>query len=174
MQIEFSTITEKAERYELQGQDWFPDELGSFVPVGTTWVLLRRRPAGEVELRGEFAGILSGVCGRCGVRTAEQPLQSRFEYLITEREEPVGPAERQCLEQDVQLMYLQGSIIDISRILREQAYLESPLRMLCSPDCRGVCPGCSALLNVEECSCTREPTSSPFAVLGKIRQTKGS
>jgi uncharacterized protein len=35
----------------------------------------------------------------------------------------------------------------------EQVYLEIPMKPLCSPECRGLCPRCGANLNTETCAC---------------------
>ena len=38
-------------------------------------------------------------------------------------------------------------------MLREQFYLAMPMKPLCRPDCRGLCPECGTNLNVTTCSC---------------------
>jgi uncharacterized protein len=44
-------------------------------------------------------------------------------------------------------------VIDITSDLREEIILDYPLRPLCRQDCKGICPGCGADLNNEECKC---------------------
>ncbi|CAI5535772.1 unnamed protein product [Closterium sp. Naga37s-1] len=44
-------------------------------------------------------------------------------------------------------------IIDVSKYVRDTVHLEIPLKVRCSPGCRGMCLGCGANLNVKECAC---------------------
>jgi len=40
--------------------------------------------------------------------------------------------------------------------MREQCYLSLPMKPLCRPDCRGLCPQCGTNLNRGACACRRE------------------
>lgn len=58
--------------------------------------------------------------------------------------------------------YFSGDEIDLSDSLRENVLLELPMKPLCSEDCEGLCPGCGANLNTDECQCKEEtPTVDP-------------
>ena len=121
-------------------------------------------------LKGELIGCLQGLCGRCGV-SVESEIVSRFEYVVTDKkEESSDLQEVECLEDDINTLYLCKPEIDTDEILREQAYLESPVRILCSESCSGICQGCGAQLNSENCRCTADYSDSPFAILGKINK----
>ena len=43
--------------------------------------------------------------------------------------------------------------VSIDRDVREEMILEHPIRVLCRPDCRGLCPQCGTNLNQEPCHC---------------------
>ena len=43
--------------------------------------------------------------------------------------------------------------VTIDQDVRDEIILEHPIRILCSPDCRGLCPFCGANLNNETCNC---------------------
>ena len=43
--------------------------------------------------------------------------------------------------------------VTIDQDVRDEILLEHPIRILCSPDCRGLCPFCGANLNNEICNC---------------------
>lgn len=55
--------------------------------------------------------------------------------------------------------------IDLSGPVRDEIALAVPVRLLCSPDCAGLCPKCGTDLNREPCGGHDEPSSSPFAAL---------
>ena len=44
-------------------------------------------------------------------------------------------------------------IIDLGPDIRQEIILDYPVRPLCSPDCKGLCPGCGENLNEGGCSC---------------------
>lgn len=44
-------------------------------------------------------------------------------------------------------------IIDIGEDIRQEIIMAIPQRVLCSKDCKGICPGCGVNLNNEKCKC---------------------
>jgi len=65
----------------------------------------------------------------------------------------------QEVNQDFNLTYTVSSDSDYMEIdndLREEVLLNFPMKVLCKPDCRGICPGCGANLNFEECRCKKQ------------------
>ncbi len=55
--------------------------------------------------------------------------------------------------------------VDLSGPVRDEVALAVPLRPLCRPDCRGLCPTCGSDLNRDPCQGHDEGSDSPFAVL---------
>jgi uncharacterized protein len=43
--------------------------------------------------------------------------------------------------------------IELDPQIREEIILEYPMKPLCSPNCKGLCPDCGVNLNQEECKC---------------------
>ncbi len=46
--------------------------------------------------------------------------------------------------------------VTIDSDVRDELIMEHPIRILCRPDCRGLCPFCGANLNNEKCDCKQE------------------
>jgi uncharacterized protein len=42
---------------------------------------------------------------------------------------------------------------DLGEEIRQEMILANPARILCKDDCKGICSGCGANLNVEKCKC---------------------
>ncbi|BHH83946.1 YceD family protein [Desulforhopalus sp. 52FAK] len=170
MKIAFDKIVGKTDRYDLEAVGWSPEELGSFTVHTTPWISVCRLDPETVMLKGELKGTLQGLCGRCG-KQVDSEIESCFEYVVTgKKEESSDLQEVECSDDDVNTLYLVQPEIDTDEILREQAYLESPVRMLCSESCKGICQGCGAQLNSENCSCSADYSDSPFAILGNINK----
>lgn len=50
---------------------------------------------------------------------------------------------------------LSEKIVDIDKKIEEIVYAESPIKIICKEDCKGICIGCGVNLNKEECKCKR-------------------
>ncbi len=48
---------------------------------------------------------------------------------------------------------IDADFIDLSSLIRDTLHLAIPIAPRCRTDCRGICPGCGANLNFEECRC---------------------
>jgi uncharacterized protein len=55
--------------------------------------------------------------------------------------------------EDVVYMKEDERIIPLDNIVRQALLLSLPLKPLCSPECRGMCPNCGVNLNEENCDC---------------------
>jgi uncharacterized protein len=44
-------------------------------------------------------------------------------------------------------------VLDLTEMVRQGIITETPMKPLCHPQCRGLCPECGANLNQGECSC---------------------
>ncbi len=94
-------------------------------------------------------------CARC-LEPYELPVDREFEVTYLPPPAQEEPVELQIGKDDLNVSFLdaQGNI-DVNQLAAEQIYLELPLKPLCSPSCRGLCPGCGTNLNAESCRCQR-------------------
>ena len=46
-----------------------------------------------------------------------------------------------------------GDILEIDEDIRQEIVVDYPMKILCEPDCKGLCPNCGQNLNVEKCDC---------------------
>ncbi|MGC9159324.1 MAG: YceD family protein, partial [Terracidiphilus sp.] len=61
---------------------------------------------------------------------------------------------------EAEIGYYQGDSLALEDVLREQVLLSLPVRTLCKPDCKGLCPRCGENRNEKACHCD-EATSDP-------------
>ncbi|HHV61905.1 MAG TPA: DUF177 domain-containing protein [Firmicutes bacterium] len=50
-----------------------------------------------------------------------------------------------------------GDVINLRPAVEESISLTMPIKVLCSEDCRGLCPKCGHNLNLGPCRCEKEP-----------------
>ena len=99
-----------------------------------------QRNEGSVEINLEVESGISYICDRC-LQNVQQPLV-RHAHIVR----PLK-AEKE---------------IDITQIAREEIILEYPVKRLCRPDCKGLCPVCGRNRNYLSCACARAGETSPF------------
>jgi uncharacterized protein len=102
------------------------------------------RVQGGVLVRGAVESQLGLECVRC--------LEPFVLPVILELEETFrlpGAGSRP----DVSYAVGNDGRLDLAPLLREQAWVAIPMKPLCNPDCRGLCPQCGANLNLEPCTC---------------------
>lgn len=169
MKLRLDDITTRPSHYTIKHSDWFPSE-DDYTVSAEAQIVVSRRDDKYFVLRGELEGSFSTACGRCGESVTKE-LQGQFEYLVTcEEEPPAASLEVECSDQDVNTLFLDEPEINVDEILREQAYLEIPLRTLCRENCKGICVNCGVDLNKQSCSCHSDNSDSPFAILGKLKK----
>lgn len=61
--------------------------------------------------------------------------------------------------------------IDLLPYIRETLVLSIPVKKLCSPDCKGLCPICGANLNHMNCSCKSENYDPRWDKLKELKKT---
>ncbi|HYN22371.1 MAG TPA: DUF177 domain-containing protein, partial [Thermoanaerobaculia bacterium] len=72
-------------------------------------------------------------------------------------------------EDELGVRHLEGEVLDSAPILLEQLQLNVPMKPLCRPDCRGLCPLCGADLNAGMCSCEERSEDPRWAGLAALK-----
>ena len=90
---------------------------------------------------------LDAVCDRCG---REFALEKEVPYHCMLAEELQN-------EESDEIVLLEDGKTDAGDLARTAFILGMDSKILCSEDCKGLCPRCGADLNLGPCSCKREP-----------------
>jgi uncharacterized protein len=107
----------------------------------------------------EFNTRLHGPCYRClGDAALEVPISAR-EYQAE------SPEDEQLTTQ-----YVSGANLDVSQWARDAVALALPDKILCRPECAGLCPECGADLNVEPHEHGQDALDPRWAVLAELRE----
>ncbi|MBI5492287.1 MAG: DUF177 domain-containing protein [Deltaproteobacteria bacterium] len=118
---------------------------------------------GNVYVAGDLKAKIRLNCSRC-LKEFEEPLTTSFTDFFVRGSEK--EKEKELRQEDLEVNYLTGPELDTDEIILGQLSLEAPMKPLCSPDCKGLCPKCGADLNLSECKCPKdEKTDSRFARL---------
>jgi uncharacterized protein len=118
------------EPFELAGQSYVAN------PAAPTVRLEISRPSGGFAFRLQFPVHIEGPCMRCLETGAlDLEIESReVDAALTDDEELRSP-------------YVSEDELDIGRWAHDATLLALPTRILCRPECAGLCPTCGASLN---------------------------
>lgn len=146
---------------EMLGEVFTP-----LVPAVITLALTRTLD--KIEVTGEISGRWLVGCVRC-LTPAEAVLENSFDDMWW----PFGQGQEN--EE-----FLASSFVDKDRHMvnletygAEILLAHLPLRVLCNPDCRGICEFCGQNLNEAECNCAKRDIDPRLAVLGRLLNDKG-
>lgn len=64
--------------------------------------------------------------------------------------------------------YINGYDLDVNRLIYEEILLGFPMKVLCVPDCKGLCKVCGANLNLGDCGCDRSELDPRMSVIRDI------
>lgn len=135
------------------------------------WEVTVSNTGGALLVTGIVTGDATTSCVRC-LDPAEYRLEGEVEgyYLIPDSEVELTDEEKEEYE-----LLGEDRIIDLSPLLVAALSLELPHTPLCDDECKGLCAGCGANLNREECTCGKaeeeedEFHPNPFSVLRNIK-----
>jgi len=103
-------------------------------------------------------------CSRCLEKT-DLALEHEFRYFyVSSSEEEEKAAD---LDEHAVLLEKEASTLDICDQIWETLVMAFPEKVLCQPDCKGLCPVCGCNRNREVCSCDPMERDPRFAVLAE-------
>ena len=107
-----------------------------------------RNTAGVLVMTGKIHTTIHGVCDRCASDFAQNVGFPIDVVLVTELSNEEN--------EDEWVFPLEGDSADLEDIVRTVFVLNMDSKLLCKPDCKGICGGCGKNLNEEACSCQKE------------------
>lgn len=118
-----------------------------------------RNTAGVFVMKGEISTCIHGVCDRCAADFSSQvniPLD-----VVLVRELANEDSE------DEEVFPMVDDNADLEEIVRTVFVLNLDSKLLCKPDCKGICCRCGHNLNEGPCSCEKE-LDPRFAALRQL------
>ncbi len=103
----------------------------------------------NIKLTIELNYKLKLTCSRCLEEFEREFSEKTTYYLKAGSEELVE--EKQLADEDIFTMYYATEEIDLKPLMREMVILSVPMKPLCRPDCKGLCPVCGVNWNYETC-----------------------
>ena len=148
------------------------EQIGQLATSGLVEVLHEHRGpkdiVADIRLRGRFAGDFQVPCARC-VEAVKIPLAADFDLIFRPVTADTEAPERSITAPETEIGYYQEDSLSLEDVLREQVLLALPVRTLCKPDCKGLCPRCGENRNSKACSCEEGPSDPRWEALAGLR-----
>jgi len=111
-----------------------------------------------IYIQGELESSMALECVRC-LEEANVPVHIALDELYYYPPQ-IAPAGESWVGED--------GMIDLAPLMRELSLLSLPIKVLCKPDCQGLCQECGANLNLGDCGCAADEIDPRFAILGSL------
>lgn len=118
-----------------------------------------RNTAGVLVMTGNISTTIHGICDRCAAAFDQDILIPVDVVLVTELSNEEN--------EDETVFPLEGDSADLEEIVRTIFVLNLDSKLLCKPDCKGLCCRCGKNLNFESCICEKE-LDPRFAALKQL------
>jgi len=167
---EIATHLGKRIKYDIDEEPIVDDTGGLRCVERVTGSLAFSNTGRTIDVRGNCRTTVELECARClrAYRLAvwfdieeELPLEGH-PWVSEEIEE-----EEALLEEEREPLFV-DNVFDLDEYLRQSILVNVPIKPLCEPGCKGLCPRCGANLNDGPCGCGPESVESPFGALSSL------
>jgi uncharacterized protein len=118
----------------------------------------------RIRVRGHLGGHLEANCDRCLCRV-EIPVDRDFDLFYRPIRDLARAEEIEIPRDELEVGFYSGEGVPLIDLVTEQVILARPMKVVCGPDCRGLCAVCGANLNLGDCHCATPQLESPFSSL---------
>jgi uncharacterized protein len=115
----------------------------------------------EVTVLGNLTFSIEVPCSRC-LETVRLEISPDIRLMLS-------PADKVIDVDDVDHETYRGDEVDLDDYLRGLIAVSLPVKVVCSDDCKGLCPVCGTNLNKGTCGCEKEWEDPRFAELKKLK-----
>jgi DUF177 domain-containing protein len=131
-----------------------------------------RQAGRRVHASGRVEARIQLECDRC-LNPIEIPVNSRFKLEYVTAEDYQAQQAVELTEDDLDLSVFDGEVIDIDELVTEELLLAVPDHVLCSDNCKGICPVCGVDRNSVDCECQSAEVDPRWAGLKELRLVNG-
>lgn len=101
---------------------------------------------GRAKIKGDAEFIFDAVCDRC-LKPVRQKVALSFVREVWAPDSAADPSDYE--EQP----FMDGFQLNVEDLLISEIVTSWPMKILCKPDCKGICPTCGRDLNTGTCDC---------------------
>ncbi len=130
-------------------------------PVAATGEIVSRN--NHFQVTGVTKATILAQCVSC-LESFALEVEGSLEEIYT-RSEDINQ-----IDPSSEMIGFMGDNINIEPEVIKSLIIELPMRLICSPECQGLCQQCGSNLNKTKCNCQNETIDPRLAVLKKLQQ----
>jgi uncharacterized protein len=123
----------------------------------------------DIRLVGSFATEMETHCARC-LEAVDNRVSESFDLVYRPQGVDARGDEASINEAETEIGYYQGEGLLLEDVLKEQILLALPVKQVCNPACKGLCPQCGTNLNTGSCNCVSTMSDPRWSALEDIRK----
>jgi len=123
-----------------------------------------------LELSARVVATFEVPCDRC-LEAVRSTLEEDVFLVLSGEPLPDEPGEIEIEVEDTEIFPVRDDRIDLTELLREQVLLLLPVKSVCRPDCKGLCPECGVDRNRTSCDCGHDAVDPRLAPLARFRSS---
>jgi uncharacterized protein len=127
---------------------------------------------GEVRLHGNSDVAVESPCDRC-LEPVSLTIESPFDLVYMPASAAAIGGEDEISESAIEVGYYEGNGLELNDVLREVVLLALPMQLVCSENCKGICPACGQNRNQRECTCRTAALDDRWSKLKDLRAEIG-
>lgn len=128
-------------------------EVLSLGPVAFEGILQKADPG--FVLTGELVASGQIACSRC-LAPVGFSRSGEVSWVFAPAHRRPTEDETELTAGDLDVVWYEDFIVPFDPLVEEQLQLDLPMKPLCRPDCKGLCPRCGADRNEAPCDCREE------------------
>ncbi len=127
-----------------------------------------RRIEGGYALEAELTYSGELECSRC---LNAYPFQEDEAFSLVLYPRTSTPStEVELNPDDLDVLYYSDPVVPLAPIAEERVQMALPMKPLCKPDCRGLCPTCGQDRNLGACACAPESIDPRWDALKALKE----
>ena len=100
----------------------------------------------KASIEGRMELTFAMNCDRC-LKPVSQKITLDFTRQV------FGPDEYNEDTEDDEQNFMEGYQLNVDDLIKNECFMNLPVKVLCKPDCKGICMQCGKDLNAGECDC---------------------
>lgn len=120
---------------------------------------------GKAVVRAKADIELQMFCDRC-LEEVPYDIQLNFERNVASARSGDSETEEECRD------IVKGNELDVEALINNEILMNLPDKVLCRPDCKGICKMCGQNLNVKDCGCDNFVPDPRMAAIKDIFNAK--
>ena len=116
---------------------------------------------GKVLIEGNGKLSIDMKCDRC-LNAVPYEMDLQFSYEV------FSPEKISELEDDDEQNFMEGYELNVVNLVNNEILMSWPMKVLCKPQCKGICTVCGKDLNTGECGCDTFVPDPRWAALKDI------